>query len=331
MMLPAAPASVVGADGQPAFGAHVGHAGRVAWDGLRGEHARGTLWRKLHAKRWHYAGVLHKDVAVAAVIVDVGWAANAFTYVFDRRARRLRADASFLGMAGASAVADRAGDGAKSTFASRGSRGPRITISREGSTWRLVADTKPVKIDVELDAAAAPPTLCAIARIDRGVANCTHKTVCLPARGWAEADGVRFDLAGGAGALDHTSGLLARDTRWKWASASSDRVGLNLVMGFNGAVENAIWVDGELHPVGEADIAFEDSGAGPWRVRTDDGRVDLTFHPEGQRRQDKNLLVAVSRYVQPIGTFTGVLRPPGRAEVKVDGLPGVTEDHVARW
>ena len=45
----------------------------------------------------------------------------------------------------------------------------------------------------------------------------------------------------------------------------------------------------------------------------------------------KNLIVAVSRYVQPIGTFSGVLRPDGRAEVRVDGLCGVTEDHVARW
>jgi len=58
--------------------------------------------------------------------------------------------------------------------------------------------------------------------------------------------------------------------------------------------------------------------------------VDLTFHPEGERRQDKDLIVAASRYVQPIGVFRGTLRCCD-AEIAVDDLPGVTEDHRARW
>ena len=42
-----------------------------------------------------------------------------------------------------------------------------------------------------------------------------------------------------------------------------------------------------------------------WQLRTEDGLLDLTFRPEGLRREDKNLLVAASRYVQPIGVFSG--------------------------
>ena len=42
------------------------------------------------------------------------------------------------------------------------------------------------------------------------------------------------------------------------------------------------------------------------------------------------LIVAKSRYVQPIGTFSGTLRLPG-GEVAVADLVGVTEDHAARW
>src|SRR5205807_7483748 len=103
-----------------------------------------------------------------------------------------------------------------------------------------------------LDAGAAPPTLLAIAPIEGGVANATHKTVCLPARGEVRVAGARFDLEGHHGVLDHTAGLLARETTWLWASASGARVGLNLVDGFNGPVENALWLDGQLIPVGEA-------------------------------------------------------------------------------
>jgi hypothetical protein len=187
-------------------------------------------------------------------------------------------------------------------------------------------------VEATLDAAAAPPTLCAIAEIPGGVANCTHKLAGLPARGTAGVGAARFDLDGHFGAIDHTSGLLARDTRWRWANASSGGVGLNLVSGFNGPVENVLWAGGKLHKVGAAAIHFDEGDSqAPWRVTTADGAIDLTFHPEGERRKDEDLVLARSRYVQPFGTYRGVVRPPGGAAIAVRDLVGVTEDHVARW
>ncbi len=64
----------------------------------------------------------------------------------------------------------------------------------------------------------------------------------------------------------------------------------------------------------------------PWRIRSEDGRVDLVFQPEGQRAQTIDLMLIASRYVQPFGSFSGKLHG-----VTLDGLAGVTEDHVARW
>ncbi len=322
-----APPRPVG-EGRPLVGAYEGHVERITWDGLAGEHARGRVWRALHWKRWHYAGIVGPRVFVAMAVVDTGYAANAFAYLFDRQEKVLRADLSVMGLpVVSSVVADRAGPGAVTTFASRGTF---LRLERRGDSWDVRArGAGGFEIDATLDAAAAPPTLCAIAKIEGGLANCTHKTSCLPARGFASAFGRTYDLAGHSGALDHTSGLLARETSWRWASASSGDLGLNLVMAFNGPVENAIWHGGRLFPVGAAEILY-DAGGGPWRVRTVCGGVDLTFRPEGERRQDKDLVVAASRYVQPFGVFSGVVRPGG-VEVAVRDLPGVTEDHVARW
>jgi hypothetical protein len=175
--------------------------------------------------------------------------------------------------------------------------------------------------------------LAAIAPIAGGIANLTHKTLCLPARGEVRVAGQRFDLADHHGALDHTSGLLARETNWRWASASSARIGLNLVEGFNGPVENALWLDGRLCPAGEAVFEFDKSDYHkPWRVRTTNGMIDLIFTPEGSRRENKNLMLAASFYVQPIGVFRGTVRAAaGAPAVEVTDLVGVTEDHVARW
>jgi hypothetical protein len=56
------------------------------------------------------------------------------------------------------------------------------------------------------------------------------------------------------------------------------------------------------------------------------------FTPEGARREDKDLLVAASRYVQPIGVFDGWVRADHNAPKKdVVALAGVTEDHHSRW
>jgi hypothetical protein len=326
--LPPAPRSPT-RGGEPLFGAYAGACERVSWEQLAGRFARGRLWRFAHGKRWHYVSIAGPKVIAAVAIVDVGYASNAFAYLFDREARVLAADLGRLGLPGLSAeVTDRPASG-RSTFA-RG--GASLRLERRGAVWEVAArGPGGFALDATLDARVAPPTLCAIAEIAGGVANCTHKTACLPVHGTAAAGGARFQLDGHTAAIDHTLGLLARDTTWRWASAAGPGLGLNLVSGFNGPVENVVWHDGRIHPVGAAEIlAGAASTLGPWRVRTHDGAVDLTFHPEGERRQDQDLGIAASRYVQPFGAFEGVLRLGGR-EVAVRDLPGVTEDHAARW
>ena len=291
----------------------------VAWRGLAAPFARGRIWTGLHAKRWHYAGVISESAFAAVAVVDLGWVASAFAYCFDRRARRLRADCSWLGApVVAATVATRPGSGARSVFA-------------VGGDWHVVGRGPGFAMDAHLDAGAAPPSLCAIAPIQDGVASCTHKTTNLPARGWVEAGGERLSLDGGWGSLDQTSGLLARDTHWRWAAAAGPRIGLNLSAGFMGDSENAVWVDGRLHRLAGAKFELDVSDPErPWHIRTAEGALELTFTPDGLRRQDKDLVVAASRYVMPFGTFRGRLRLGG-VEVPVTDLPGVTEHHVARW
>jgi rRNA maturation protein Nop10 len=164
----------------------------------------------------------------------------------------------------------------------------------------------------------------------------TQKTSCIPVQGEVQAGGRRFGMDGAFASLDYSHGLYARRTRWRWASAcgrtsSGERVGLNFADGHN-EVENCVWLGGELLVLAPA--RFEFDPADPmkeWRVATADGRVDLRFTPEGLRREDTDLKLAVSRYVQPIGSFHGTLLGPGGRRVEVAGLPGVTEDHEAVW
>ena len=318
--LPPAPAGPLAPDGAVAFGTYAGTMGPVDWSAYRGPRRRGA-W-----KRWHYVSIAGPALVAAVAVVDLGWAASAFAYLFDRRAGRLAADASALGLPRRAAhVADRPSAGARTSF-----RAPRARVSlarAEGGEWRLWAQLGGLVLDAVLHETPDVPTLCALAPVPGGVADCTHKTPCLRVEGRASADGIGVDLDGHWAAIDHTSGLLARATDWRWASATGADLALNLTEGFTAPAENALWCGGRLERVGPVRFTFDAAAPlAPWRITDDAGAVALTFHPEGVRREDRNLLVAASRYVQPVGVFRGRIGP-----VEVDDLVGVTEDHAARW
>jgi hypothetical protein len=331
--LPLAPDSVVVPTGEPAFGTYQGQIPHVAWHGLQGRFARSALWRRLHQKRWQYVGLAGPECFIGVAVADVGWAATAFAYCFDRSRQTIVGGLSERGLPGLMAsVGGSPGEGALSRFRSMHSR--ILFVRPPGSAiYRLHVQHADLDLDVEIGTDGAPPDLAAVLPNADGVANCTHKSGPLRVRGRVRSGGRTYDLADATASLDHTVGLLGRRTAWQWASAHRPGLGFNLQSGFNGDGENALWLDGRLIRLAAASFDFDPSDPlAPWRIRTADGLLDLAFRPEGARREDTNLGLARSRYVQPVGTFSGIVRrslnSPGQT---VHDLLGVTEDHFALW
>jgi len=161
--------------------------------------------------------------------------------------------------------------------------------------------------------------------------------VLMPVSGEAIAGGVHHRLDGALGGHDFTFGFLARKTAWRWAFAlgrarSAERVGLNLVQGFVGEPECAVWVDGELYPVPEATIAYDEaSPLSPCSVRTPGGEVDLRFDPGAIHSEAHDFGIVATRFLQPAGSYTGTIRLPGRAPLMLDRVLGVAEDQAVTW
>ncbi|RSZ59960.1 DUF2804 domain-containing protein [Massilia atriviolacea] len=322
--LPAAPLTVPGPDGQPVFGRFAGAATHVDWSRLGAPYARGRWWRRFHHKRWHYTALATEQFFCGIAIVDVGWTNTAFAYVFDRSRRALAAGFSRDGLPGLTArLADHAGGGSRFRFA-----GKRIEMSASKLSLRCEG----LEIDAAFGAPGAP-LLLAVGPVQGGAVHATQKSSGLALTGMLRVGAQACSLAGGVASFDYSNGLLARETAWRWASAHSLALGFNLQAGYFGAHENALWLDGQLIGLGAATFVFDAADPmAPWHVFTDDGLLDLHFTPEGCRREDKNLLVAASRYVQPIGSFSGWVRASAAAPRRVvTRLPGVTEDHASRW
>jgi hypothetical protein len=330
MTLAPAPQHIVGPDGMPLLGRFAGMAHSFDWAALAPPHLRGALWRRLHHKKWHYLALVSEQVLCAVAIVDVGWTSTCFAYAFDRLDGDMMANFSQDGrLFGHSAqLADHAG-GSSSFHA----RGTSIRIDAlEGGRYRLALASPYLEIDAEFGPPAAP-LLLATGPIKGGAFHATQKSPGMPLSGEVRVWRNEYSLDGGVASFDYSNGLLARETSWKWASAHSLNLGFNLQSGYFGGHENALWLDGDIIPLAPAHFLYDQKDPlEPWHIFTEDDQLDLIFTPQTARRQDRKMVVAASRYVQPVGTFSGWVREtPASPQRMVSGLAGVTEDHYSRW
>lgn len=299
----------------------------------------GKLFRTRHEKRWIYAAISAGDLFLGAAIVKLGYASSAFVFAFDRASGRMLSDVSFLGPRGFASVSCAPREGASARFTALRNKAS-FTWSRASGAgaFSLAVRAGDVVIDARLDASGAPPPIGVVANLGApGLVNATEKGALLAVTGEATIANRRFALDGGLGGYDYTHGYLARHTAWKWAfllgrAESGERVGLNLVQGFVGEPECALWIDGALHPLAEGRFTFDPrQPLAPWLVRTADDSVDLRFEPGGIHQEHKNLGVITSRFIQPVGCFSGSIRVPGRAPLVLSRALGVVEDQDVLW
>lgn len=332
--LPPAPDRLV-VSGAPVEGTWAGAVREAGFGGLSGEYAHGFLGRRLVEKRWQALFLATPQVMISLAIVDAGYLSSGILSVFDRGARRMLIDSNPVLPPLFAWVAEEPNDGMRAVLT-----GPRIGARIERSGGRILATARwgNAAVDLALDARRGPPAMTAVSRLGPGRFNFTQKLVGLAAEGEIRIGNARFEARGEPAGLDFTHGYLARDTSWRWAFASARQagrlIGFNLSEGFMdaGAGENALWIDGGPCSVGPVQFDFEPSAPlAPWRIRSADGSLDLTFQPEGYRAQSLDLKLVISKYLQPFGVFSGHVTTVSGERLELDSLPGVTEDHTARW
>jgi hypothetical protein len=319
--LPAAPATLADEKGAPRMGLYAGAIADPRFAGLESSWAPSFIERRFIEKTWQYATLATREMMFAIAVIDTGYLASGICAVFDRGSRRLLANENpVLPSVCASVERDKAR-----------LIGPGIDarIERGEKQVAIKASWAHVDVDLALDASQSPPPMTAVAPVGPpGRFDLTQKDVLMPARGEIRAGNIRFDVDGDLGGLDYTHGYLARETSWRWAFANGRGIAFNFSEGFlGGEGENVVWIDGEPRPAGKIGFTFDGSAPmAQWRIRSEDGRVDLAFQPEGYRSQTIDLKLILSSYLQPFGTYAGTIHG-----VKIDALAGVAEDHTARW
>jgi hypothetical protein len=329
VLLAAPRAFVHPSTGEPAFGSYTGPLPPVELGRL------GLAARVAKRKRWVYASLTTDELWISLAIVRTGYAATAFAFAYDLVGKRMLVDGSVLGPAFAARVAsDAHAQGELARFALGKTR---VVLTRRGTTLDVTLRMRDLVVDASMDEATGPPAITAIAPVGapgEGLLNATEKRALLAVRGRAECAGRARSLDGGLGGYDYTHGLLARHTMWRWGfglgrAEGGERFGFNVVQGFVGEAECAAFLGDEVVPLAEPRFHFDvASPDGPWRLEGDG--LDLAFKPGAMHQENTQLVLIRSRFVQPVGTFSGTVRV-GERDVRVEGLPGVVEDQDVLW
>ncbi|MBM4358140.1 MAG: DUF2804 domain-containing protein [Deltaproteobacteria bacterium] len=318
--------------------------------------ATGRSLRALRLKEWHYTSVVTERILFACAVVDVGYVGNAFAYVVDRASGRKYEYGTLTPGAAGILIASNSIDGTTSirfpgfgaialhNDSVRGER--RIECDLDGrstSRPRLRAS-----IAIRDDGRVPAP----IVTVEESEPRCwlyTHKCYGLEAEGSVEVGdlGDAFPLGGGLAGLDYNRGYRPRETYWNWAAAAGRascgaRVGFNLTTssrpgaeaasGAQDSGDCALWLGADR--VKLARVRFEYDRASlmsEWRIVDDEGLVDLRFAPAGERAEDVNFGLVISRFHQPYGVFRGTLRDRTGRSFTLDDVYGVVEQHFARW
>jgi len=338
--LAAAPARLV-VSGAPLFGSWRGGVTDASLDGLAPPFARGFLGRKQVEKKWLYTLVATPDLFFCLAIIDAGFLHSAFLSLFDRKSRTLLADKSvvlpgFLGRV-------KVGEQPSALYARIAAPGCNASIVRlggasteqQGNGVQVHALLGGVEAELRLESLDEPAAMSACADLGDGRFDFTQKRTGLTASGTIAHRGRTFRVECGRAGLDLTHGYLRRETSWRWAFGMGEATGRKLAFNFSegfvsGGAENVLFLDGAPHAAGPIAFSFDpkDPGA-PWHLRGDG--LELEFTPEGHRAQNVSTPIASSRYVQPFGSFRGHLTHPSGERISLEGIPGVTEDHSARW
>ena len=172
-----------------------------------------------------------------------------------------------------------------------------------------------------------------------------QKINCMRAQGSATIGGKRYAFLpkNSFGVLDWGRGVWTYKNTWYWASLSGEslgkKIGFNLGYGFGDtskATENMIFYDGKAYKVDEVtfDIPKDEKGKddflSPWKITSNDGKVDLTFEPIINRKDHTNVLVIKSLQDQVFGKYSGTLKIDNK-ELKIDNITGFAEKVRNQW
>jgi len=311
--------------------------------------SRNTLYncnlsgRWLRKKKWNYWCTTSEDCLFSVTISNLDYAGMVFVYFLDFATKKFIEKTITTPFGKGCKMPDNVNE----TVLFKNSE-IEIRMLREGGGTHIVTSCADFGGEVlEADFLVCPPedneTLNVVIPWNKKTFQFTSKQEGLPTRGslrvGAEEYGFQTDTS--FSCLDFGRGIWPRKISWNWATASGmmngKRFGLNLGAKWTdntGMTENAVFVDGRLHKIGD-ELTFKYDAANimnPWTIKSRaSDSVNLVFTPFYERVANTNLVLIKSELHQMVGHFSGYINTDSGETIKIERLLGCAEDHFALW
>jgi hypothetical protein len=333
--------NLIGKDGRPLFGIHKKPLQLLNIEEFRphGKPAIFFLHRRLltslRFKRWQYLGVSDENMVFGIAVVNLGYLSNLFAYVYDREGKQLKEFNIIQPLAFRTSFQGSSVNG-RVLFESNGTS---VSIDFKPETIQLKAFIKK-DLNVRLTFKHKVEPLSIVTRAGLKGFSYTHKETCLTVDGNIRVGDKIYTLTPDkpAGVADYTLGYLGRKTFWNWASGSGldskgREIGFNFSQGINetGQTENVFWVNGKMIKTDLVQFGYDDLHLlSQWKITSNDGKVNLTFQPDSERKAKLNMGFIASYFHQPFGSFKGELSD-GKTTYTLQSVWGFTEEHESKW
>ena len=145
--------------------------------------------------------------------------------------------------------------------------------------------------------------------------------------------------------LDWGRGVWTYENTWYWGSASyvlpdGSTLGWNLGYGFGNtaaASENVVFYNGKAHKLSEVKFCIPGDEVGAprytenWKFTSDDGRFEMDFVPQLDRKSCTDVKLIKSDQHQVFGRFTGRVVLDDGTVLEVRDFPGFAEKVMNKW
>lgn len=310
-------------------------------DGRLNPAAVGWTRRPLHrsnlrgwgrAKRWEYWGIVTPSHIVGLVVSSLDYAGLHGVYVLDRSTGRERSEDVVTPLARGVRVPGHCGAG---TASARGG-GVTVELLRHPAGTTISAAAPGIGLQAEVPLPDGHESLGVVVPWSGRRFQYTVKDLGRPVRGLLTLGSRRFPIGGPDcfAVLDHGRGKWPYAVTWNWAAGCGPGRAVQLGGTWTdgtGSTENALFVDGRLHKIGD-ELTWTYDRADrlrPWRISGP--RVEAGFHPFHERAARTGLGVVANETHQCFGRFTGRARTDDGTWVELDGLTGWAEEVRNRW
>lgn len=168
-----------------------------------------------------------------------------------------------------------------------------------------------------------------------------QKILCMPTKGTVNfgEKQIKFSENETFGLLDWSRGVFPYKTEWYWANAcgrlNGKTLGFTLGYGFGDssfASKNIVFFQGKGHKLGKVKIDFdEEDFLDPWKIKSNDNRLDLTLKPIQYIPGSQNLLILKTEGHPVYGYYSGMVELDNGEKLKIDRLFGFAEYCKHRW